>query len=100
MCPCSSDPDSLDAVIFYDIKSVVLDGTAPHVVDPKYPAVVDEILNFGELWDSEKLESHTQEIITLTNKNKNLNKRASLYLQGIGSILSDNYNLLNDNYEI
>ena len=28
---CSSDPRSLDAVIFNDLKTAIADGTAPHV---------------------------------------------------------------------
>ena len=49
-CPCSSDPDSLDAVILPDKKMIILDGTAPHTVDPSYPGVCEKILNFGEFW--------------------------------------------------
>ena len=49
-CPCSSDPDSLDAVILPDKKIVIMDGTAPHTVDPKFPGVCEKILNFGEFW--------------------------------------------------
>jgi MoxR-like ATPase len=39
---CSSDPNSLDGVVITDIKVALLDGTAPHVVDPKNPGAVDE----------------------------------------------------------
>ena len=28
--PCSSDPASLDAAVFPDIKACIMDGTAPH----------------------------------------------------------------------
>ncbi len=89
-CPCSSDPDSLDAVILSDKKTVILDGTAPHTLDPKYPAVCEEILNFGEFWDSEKLQGKT-EIIEITNQNKALHATASRYLQAVGQLMLDNY---------
>src|SRR5690554_6153355 len=34
---CSSDSDSLDGIVIRDLKAAMLDGTAPHVVDPKHP---------------------------------------------------------------
>jgi hypothetical protein len=60
---CSSDNDSLDAVVIKDLKIALLDGTAPHVVDPKYPGAVDEIINFGEYWDVGALEKYRTSII-------------------------------------
>ena len=90
LCPCSSDPDSLDAIILPDKKIVVLDGTAPHTLDPVYPGICEEILNFGEFWDSEKLKAKT-EIIDITNKNKMLHATASRYLYAAGKLILDNY---------
>jgi len=34
---CSSDNNSLDGVVIPSLKIALLDGTAPHVVDPKIP---------------------------------------------------------------
>lgn len=90
LCPCSSDPDSLDALIMPEKKVVILDGTAPHTLDPKYPAVCEEILNFGEFWESEKLKGKS-EIIEITNQNKALHTTASRYLQAVGQLMLDNY---------
>lgn len=89
-CPCSSDPDSLDAVILPEKKTVILDGTTPHTLDPIYPGVCEEILNFGEFWDSEKLNDKA-EIIKITNQNKALHATASRYLQAVGQLMLDNY---------
>ena len=52
---CSSDTNSLDGVLIPELKVAIVDGTAPHVVDPRYPGVVDEIVNLGAFWDREKL---------------------------------------------
>ena len=35
---CSGDPDSLDGVVLPRLKAALVDGTAPHVIEPKYPA--------------------------------------------------------------
>ena len=47
LCPCSSDPDSLDGLIIKDLKTVIIDGTAPHTVEPVYPGACEEIINLG-----------------------------------------------------
>lgn len=65
---CSSDNDSLDGVIIPEIKLGLVDGTAPHIVDPKNPGVVDEILNLGEFWNERYLRSHGDEIIDCNHR--------------------------------
>lgn len=89
--PCSSDPDSLDAVIFPDKKTVILDGTAPHTLDPSFPAVCEEILNFGDFWNSEVLLDQSDDILRLTNENKALHRIASSYISSVGVFLTDNF---------
>lgn len=59
---CSSDPNSLDGVVIKGLNVVLLDATAPHIVDPKLPGVVDEVINFGDFWDVRKLEENKEKI--------------------------------------
>ena len=87
--PCSSDPNSLDAVILPDKKIVIMDGTSPHTVDPIFPGICEQILNFGSFWDSEKFVGKEEQVIALTDKNKLLHKRASRYLQAAGQFFYD-----------
>ncbi len=89
LCHCSSDPDSLDAVIFFDRKAVIMDGTAPHTVDPTFPGVCETIINLSDCWDEEKLDNASQEIIKLTRENKAYHLRASRYIAAAGALLSD-----------
>lgn len=91
LCPCSSDPDSLDAVIFPTLKRVIMDGTAPHIVEPKFPGVCEEIVNLGQFWDGEKLIRHRDEILSLTNKNSGLHKLAAMYIKTMGSVCKSNF---------
>ncbi|MCR6545371.1 PRK06851 family protein [Dehalobacterium formicoaceticum] len=65
---CSSDNDSLDGVIIPDFKIAIIDGTAPHVVDPRYPGVVDQIINLGDHWDEEYLKAHKNIIKKLVDE--------------------------------
>lgn len=93
LCPCSSDPDSLDGVIIKELKTVILDGTSPHVVEPVYPGACEEIVNLGEFWSSEALRAAADKIISVTNQNKKLHKTASAYISAAGELIYDNFKL-------
>lgn len=91
LCPCSSDPDSLDAVILAQKKLIIMDGTAPHTVDPVYPAVCEQILNFGDFWKTENISKENDAIINITDKNKALHRSVSRYLKACGCLIHENY---------
>ena len=91
LCICSSDPNSLDGIILPEKKTVVLDATSPHIVEPSYPAVCEEILNFGQFWDADKIVVNRKEVLEVTRKNKLLHKKASGYLLACGQLIYDNY---------
>ncbi len=90
-CPCSSDPSSLDAVILSDIKTVLLDGTAPHVVEPMFPAVCEQIINTGDFWDTKKFAGKESEVIALSKKNSAAHRRASQYIAAAGQLMKYNF---------
>lgn len=60
---CSSDPDSLDGVIINDLKVSIADGTAPHVLEPRFAGAAEQIINLGEFWDKKSLKENREEII-------------------------------------
>ncbi len=60
---CSSDNGSLDGVCIPEIGVAMLDGTAPHVVDPKNPGAVDEIVHLGDFWDETLLRKNKTAIL-------------------------------------
>lgn len=86
---CSSDKNSLDGIVFPQLGCCVLDGTSPHIVDPKNPAAVDDILNFGEFWDSEKIKSQKENIISCNAQIKAYFSRAYRYLGAAEKINQD-----------
>lgn len=59
---CSSDNESIDGVIIPELKTGIVDGTAPHVIEPKAPGAVEQYVNLGCAWDAQKLSLHKQEI--------------------------------------
>jgi len=54
---CSGDPDSLDAVVIPALGAAVVDGTAPHVVEPKYPGLVESYVDLGACYDRAALQA-------------------------------------------
>lgn len=60
---CSGDPDSLDAVVIPALKTALVDGTAPHVVEPRYPGAVERYVNLGACYDHEGLTGIREEIM-------------------------------------
>lgn len=80
---CSSDNNSLDGTVI-DRRVAIIDGTAPHTVDPVHPGVVDEILNLGEYWNREELMKHREEIIQLGEEIEYHFKKAYTFLKEAG----------------
>lgn len=65
---CSSDNNSIDGIIIRSLGVGIVDGTAPHVIEPKYPGVVEEYVNLGSAWDSEELANHKEEIVKINKE--------------------------------
>lgn len=86
---CSSDNNSLDAVVIKELKVAILDGTSPHMVDPIHPGAVDEILNMGEALDMDNLFLKKKEIIDVQKKISKNFKRAYIYLAAAKAVHDD-----------
>ena len=88
---CSSDPESLDAVMLHTSKVIVVDGTPPHVSEPRFPGVCQEVVALGQCWDKAILQENRQGIIKATELNKSLMAGASNYNKALGLICDDTY---------
>lgn len=73
---CSSDNHSLDGLLIKELNILLVDGTAPHMIDPKNPGAIDEIINFGDHWDEQKLITNKQEIMHYATQNSQAFKSA------------------------
>lgn len=65
---CASDNDSLDGLIIPKLKFGILDGTAPHVLEPKAPGAIEHYVNLGTAWDTVWLKGKREEIVELQQK--------------------------------
>ena len=93
---CSSDADSLDAIILSsaEMTVAVLDGTAPHVFEANLPGVREEIVNLGEFWRSEALLGQREEIIKRNEEKKKAYQMAYRYLAGLGAVMQNRDDLV------
>ncbi len=70
---CSSDIKSLDGVILSnDVRRIaIVDGTAPHIVEPQLPGACEVIVNLGEYFDTDRLVAERKTIKALNEKKNN-----------------------------
>lgn len=86
---CSSDTSSLDAVVIHDKKIIIADGTAPHVMEAKYPGVSQEIVNLGTFWNKQYLKSNAYEIRAVAGRNSALHAKARRIVTAISAVNDD-----------
>lgn len=98
---CASDSKSLDAVHIPKLGITMLDGTAPHVIDPVIPGAVDGIINLGVFLNEKGLETKRKEIEQLFQENKRRYQTAFSYLSAAGKLQdsSDYLYMQGFNYE-
>ena len=86
---CSGDPDSLDGMLAPEADFLMLDGTAPHPVDPTMPGAEDGIVNLGVCLDEKELRSHRDEIEAVTREMAACFAQAHRYLKGAETLRGD-----------
>lgn len=83
---CSSDPNSLDGVIFEtgDRRVAIIDGTAPHERDAIIPGAIDSIINLGDNWNERWLTASRDKITPLCHEKSTAYRTAYYYLSLAG----------------
>lgn len=86
---CSSDSTSLDGIFIPSLKIALVDGTAPHVIEPKYPGLIDDILDFAQFLDRNQLQPYKNDIIEITQNSSVYFKKAYMKLKQADIILDE-----------
>ena len=86
---CSGDPESLDALLLPQLGVALVDGTAPHVVEPKYPGVVERYVNMGLCYDTQGLAPLRGDIISCMSGYKGCYQRAYRCLGAAAEVFED-----------
>lgn len=83
---CASDPGSLDAVRIPQKKLVLVDGTAPHTLDPAMPGLEGEILDLGYFLHREAFARRYGELQLLFEENREHYAEAYACLGAAGTL--------------
>jgi len=86
---CSLDCDSLDALVVPAIKVAVVAGTGHHIMDPKNPGAIDEIINLGSYWDENGIKLHRNDILSINKEIDRFFKKVYRYLKS-AKLIKDN----------
>lgn len=90
LCFCSGDPDSLDAVVLPNRGVLILDGTAPHTIDPIYPGARDSIVNLGACLDEAAMRPRLGHIRACMEDHAACSRRARACMQAAWALHRDN----------
>ena len=91
--PCSSDPQSLDAVVLPERGISLMDATAPHAKEASVPAVRHTLLSFGDHLDGGKLQKYRREIESICASIPEYYKLAVSYLTAAQAFLRNSFHI-------
>lgn len=86
---CSGDPDSLDAIAVPHAGLVLLDGTAPHIVDPAIPGARDSIINLGACLNEPAMRPRLPLIQACMKDHAAASRRARACMQAASALMRD-----------
>lgn len=95
--PCTSvpaNPDSLDGVAVPHAGLLILDGTAPHIVDPEIPGARDSIINLGECLNEPAMRPRLSPIRACMADNAACSRRARACLAAAAALARENAAIL------
>lgn len=96
---CSSDSDSLDGVFLPDHGIMYVDGTAPHVLEAKTPGAREELIDFGQCFDTSMLSAKLEQIQKENNVLFSHYSRCYKYLKAakqVKNCMDSQYRIEND----
>lgn len=74
---CAGDPTSLDAVLLPRLRCGVVDGTAPHVLEPVYPMAVQRYIDLSRFCNVTAVKDLAADIIQYVDAARAADARAS-----------------------
>lgn len=86
---CSSDPNSLDGVVFCHQKAAVLDATPPHALEPRAPGVEETVISLYDTLDPDQLCPLRDVIDENITQGKVLRQQATRYVAAASGLLQD-----------
>ena len=81
---CANDAKSIDAIASEDF--CIIDATRPHIKDPEVPVAIDEVIDFAQFLDYDKLIKNVGEIKKILKEKSDVLYMANKYLKSAGDI--------------
>lgn len=97
---CSSDNDSLDGIVVPSLGLMMVDGTAPHIVDPVLPGAVDGIVNLGVCLNETAMHEKTSQIHRTSQRISAQFQRAYRYLAAASEVRADTHTLYTEHLDV
>ena len=86
---CSSDPGSLDGVLCRPLDFAIVDGTAPHVLEPSIPAAKQDVVSLYDTIDRAALTCNLERLSGLFAQNRALHERAARFAGAAASLFCE-----------
>lgn len=86
---CSSDPESLDGVRFPAARVAIFDGTAPHVLEPRYWGSCERIVDLGRCADASVWREQAAKMREYTDTCGSLHRRCCRFLRAAAAVRED-----------
>jgi len=86
---CAGDLDAIDAVLIPAKQAAVVDGSSPHVVEPRYPGIVEHYINLEQYYDTKELMPLRREIMARIDGCRGCYSRAYRCLSAAAEIEED-----------
>jgi len=83
---CSSDPDSLDGILIPSVGYAVVDGTAPHVVEPELCGCGERYVDLSSIGDEDALVSCRHILRKIKQAAIDSRAEASVYLSALAAV--------------
>ncbi len=90
---CSSDPHSLDAVVFPQIKLCVVDATAPHIIEPTAYGECEQLVPFSCAMKAEEALDGAKEWFDVSDSCAAAHARCCRFLAAAAVLLENNRRL-------
>ena len=86
---CSGDPDSLDGVLFPRLRAGLVDGTAPHILEPRYMAARERYVDLSPCYDLAAAKALAPELTACADAYRAAYAGAYHALRALGGIESE-----------
>ena len=86
---CSGDPDSLDGALFPARKAGLVDGTAPHVLEPTYTVATERYVDLTRFYDVEATKAARDEILAHSDAYRAAYADAYRVLRAVNALVSE-----------